>query len=67
MPIRTYIFEQVSMMPVEGVGIHASFSISIVVRDERMKGGHRMYISLLMATAMRQKLLAQVNSYSGVL
>lgn len=51
MTIKNFYFSQLANMRIEGVGIHASFSISMVVKDENTTDGKKIYISAAGKTA----------------
>lgn len=41
MTIKTFKYSQFADLRIEGVGIHASFSISLTVKDENISGGKK--------------------------
>ncbi len=45
MTIKSFYFSQPADMRIEGVGIHASYSIDIVIKDENSSNGKNVYIS----------------------
>lgn len=58
MTIKNFYFSQLADMRIEGVGIHASFSISLVVKDENTTDGKK-YISLQQVKLLQLKLLVR--------
>ena len=51
MAIKNFSYSQFSNLFIEGVGIHASFSINLIVKDENTSSG-KMYISQLREKVM---------------
>ncbi|WP_237391076.1 hypothetical protein [Dryocola clanedunensis] len=45
MPIRNFHFSQLASLPLEGVGIHASFSLSLILKEHDEKHGKKIYLS----------------------
>ncbi|MFK8257352.1 hypothetical protein ACFL9S_06140 [Erwinia sp. AnSW2-5] len=45
MAVKTFYYSQLSNLMIEGVGILASFSINLTVKDENTPSGKNIYIS----------------------
>ncbi|MBK4725419.1 hypothetical protein [Pantoea agglomerans] len=45
MAIKNFSYSQFSNLFIEGVGIHASFSINLIVKDENTSSGKNVHIS----------------------
>lgn len=45
MTVKTFNFSQLADLRIEGVGIHASYSINLTIRDENTSIGKKIYIS----------------------
>lgn len=54
MAVKTFYYSQLSNLMVEGVGIHASFSINLTVKDENIPSGKK-YISPPQVNVMLQR------------
>ncbi|ARJ41747.1 hypothetical protein B1H58_06735 [Pantoea alhagi] len=45
MSIKSFSYSQLADLRIEGVGIHASFSVNLIVRDNNIPSGKKLYLS----------------------
>lgn len=64
MAIKNFYFSQIADLRIEGVGIHASYSVNLTVTDENTPGG-KTFLSRPLGKVMRQKQLAAGIFYFG--
>ncbi|MDR7343201.1 hypothetical protein J2X14_001613 [Pantoea alhagi] len=45
MAIKSFYYSQLADLRIEGVGLHASYSIHLVIKDENMESGKHVYVA----------------------